>query len=148
MRISLSNFIIIFFFITHVIGEPRLKGRSLLEDATAVIGAEIRTSENSVSMSRDKYGITALLPGEVLVNCFPVTECGACPKSKKRWERGEEPCQATGFKQISVCSARTNKTSEGCEGTGCTLIETSREAVSFTSYLIYIHNTYLEIACY
>jgi hypothetical protein len=109
----------------------------------AELGAELVGSDIDVAVpaqviaSETKGGVTVLREGEVLSGCFAVTECVACVTT--RGKLAEPACQVSGFRQISVCSAKINRTvnekGEVCEGPGCTVTESAREARAYTTCL-------------
>ncbi len=113
--------------------------RSLLQEPE-LAGTDITADENTVIGSSEEDQapeITQLKSGEVLSDCFAVTDCVPCTKSERRWSQGPHYCQSTGFKQVSVCSARLNSTVDDkglpCEGAECSTTLLVREARAYTS---------------
>ncbi len=106
------------------------------EQGAELIGSDIKAAEPAQLIAPEsKIDVTALREGEVLSACFAVSECVACVTA--RGKPAEPACQASGFRQISVCTAKINRTvntkGELCEGPDCAVTESAREARVYTT---------------
>jgi hypothetical protein len=101
-----------------------------------LVGSDIEAAEPAVLTAPESKGdVTVLREGEILSACFAVSECVACVTA--RGKPAEPACQTSGFRQISVCTAKINRTvnakGEPCEGPDCTVTESAREARVYTT---------------